>query len=32
MLHSLLTLLIAPVLTGIVISLFDHWLDDRDDK
>ncbi|MCP8856550.1 MULTISPECIES: type I toxin-antitoxin system Fst family toxin [Latilactobacillus] len=32
MINYLLTLLIAPIITGIVISLFDHWLDDRDDK
>ncbi|MDK1727325.1 type I toxin-antitoxin system Fst family toxin [Dellaglioa algida] len=32
MVSSILTLLVAPVLTGIVISLFDHWLDDRDNK
>ncbi|MFL2113513.1 type I toxin-antitoxin system Fst family toxin [Latilactobacillus sakei] len=31
MITQLLTLVVAPIITGIVISLFDHWLDDRDD-
>ncbi|AXN36922.1 type I toxin-antitoxin system Fst family toxin (plasmid) [Latilactobacillus curvatus] len=32
MLKSLFTLLIAPVIAGIAISLFDHWLDGQGRK
>ncbi|MDG2980258.1 type I toxin-antitoxin system Fst family toxin [Latilactobacillus curvatus] len=32
MIHSIFVLLIAPVITGIVISLFDHWLGGKGHK
>ncbi|MEJ1312833.1 type I toxin-antitoxin system Fst family toxin (plasmid) [Latilactobacillus sp. 5-91] len=32
MFQNIFTLLIAPVVTGIAISLFDHWLDGRGRK
>ncbi|MCM0596342.1 type I toxin-antitoxin system Fst family toxin [Periweissella fabaria] len=32
MLNNLLTLIIAPVVTGIVIELFSYWLNKKDDN
>ncbi|EAF0599875.1 type I toxin-antitoxin system Fst family toxin [Enterococcus italicus] len=32
MLNNLLTLVIAPVFTGIVIELFSYWLNKKDDN
>ena len=31
MLEHFLTLIVAPILVGIVIKLFGYWLDSRDD-
>ncbi|MDY5351405.1 MAG: type I toxin-antitoxin system Fst family toxin [Lactobacillus johnsonii] len=28
-LKDFLTSVVAPILVGIVLALFDHWLDDR---
>ncbi|EMF0076337.1 type I toxin-antitoxin system Fst family toxin [Enterococcus gallinarum] len=32
MLQQILTLVVAPILVGIVIELFAYWLDKRDDN
>ncbi|EOA3410052.1 type I toxin-antitoxin system Fst family toxin [Enterococcus hirae] len=32
MLQQILTLVVAPILVGIVIELFVYWLDKRDDN
>ncbi|WP_271495744.1 type I toxin-antitoxin system Fst family toxin [Enterococcus sp. 5H] len=29
--NNIFSLIVAPILVGIVISLFDHWLSDQDD-
>ncbi|WP_297949714.1 type I toxin-antitoxin system Fst family toxin [uncultured Lactobacillus sp.] len=29
MLNTIFTAIVAPIIVGIVLALFDHWLDDR---
>lgn len=30
MVHDILSLIVAPIIVGIVIKLFSHWLDESD--